>query len=117
MLSRGPVMLTVDATSSDVTVPSHVRGPALALLVASNSILKKPLLDLEVDHLGIRCVMSFSGVNSRIDVPWSRVWRATSEARAVLWGERVPEGVTAGTPAERPSSTARSKLGHLTLVD
>lgn len=122
MLSHGPMMITVDARHPDVDVPEHLRVPSLALLVAYNQHLRKPLLDLEVDASGIRCVMSFSNSPYRIVIPWSRVWRANSDRRSVLWGERVPAEIVgrekpgvlfANSPAPTPTPPRPT---HLKLV-
>lgn len=119
MLSRGPVVITVDSRHSDVVVPDHLRGPALALAVAYNSLLKRPIPDLEVDATGIRCTMSFSASPHRVELPWHRIWRANSEHRSVLWGERVPAEVAG---LERPGVLLQNEkpvptaVRHLRLV-
>jgi len=102
MLSRGSVLVAVNATCDNVVVPPKYKSdPALVLRIGYD--LHPPVLDLVVDERGISGALTFSGAPFQCTLPWSAVLSVRSEAEAT-WKQAEVKGV-------RPR-----KIGHLQLV-
>ncbi|MDB4961023.1 MAG: hypothetical protein JWP01_1022 [Myxococcales bacterium] len=131
LLTRGPVLVHVDARRSEVNVPSRFReDPSLVLRFGYN--LSPAIGDLTVDEEAIAGTLTFSGQPFRCILPWTAVYAAMveGEQRGTVWPEDVPEDVLTGS-GESPGPVAmapvavkddeprkRTRTGnHLKLVD
>ena len=129
LLTRGPVLVHVDARRSEVSVPSRFRAdPSLVLRFGYN--LSPAIGDLTIDDEAIAGTLTFAGQPFRCILPWTAVYAAMveGEQRGTVWPEDVPEDVLTGggeapsvTPAQAVSSAKdeepRKRSGHLKLVD
>ena len=136
LLSRGPVLVHIDARVKTVSVPLHLKkDPKLVLRFGYG--LKPAIHDLAVDEDALSGTLTFGGVPHHCILPWPAVYAVVSEAdqRGMVWPEDVPvevledimpppgvspEGMAPATPvamaAEKPKS-ARRRANHLKLVD
>ncbi|HEY0190301.1 MAG TPA: ClpXP protease specificity-enhancing factor SspB [Kofleriaceae bacterium] len=143
LLSRGPVLVHVDARRPEVSVPARFRAdPSLVLRFGYS--LSPAIADLTVDDDGVGGTLTFAGQPFRCVLPWTAVYAAMveGEQRGTVWPEDVPEDVLTGGnepsaigPAPSLASSAPSgtvaapelapappddeprKRGHLKLVD
>jgi stringent starvation protein B len=137
LLSRGPVLVHVDARRAEVAVPPRFRAdPSLVLRFGYN--LTPAIADLTVDEQAIAGTLTFAGQPFHCVLPWTAVYAAMveGEQRGTVWPEDVPEDVlTGGEPAASaqsgpavaaapPSAPAAvkpddepRKRGHLKLVE
>jgi len=132
LLSRGPVLVHVDARRAEVAVPPRFRADP-SLVLRFGYALQPAILDLEVDDDGIAGTLTFGGAPFRVVLPWTAVYAAMveGEQRGTVWPEDVPEDVLTGageTPAPVPtvtdapppaeSNAPRAKrTSHLKLVE
>ncbi|MDX2090784.1 MAG: hypothetical protein SFX73_23195 [Kofleriaceae bacterium] len=129
LLSRGPVLVHVDARRAEVAVPPRFRAdPSLVLRFGYN--LNPAIGDLVVDDDAIAGTLTFAGQPFRCILPWTAVYAAMveGEQRGTVWPEDVPEDVLTGggeSPAPPPPAPPppakeepRAKRAtHLKLVD
>lgn len=125
LLTRGPVLVHVDARRAEVAVPSRFRADA-SLILRFGYDLTPPIVDLVVDDTAIAGTLTFGGQPFRCILPWTAVYAATveGEQRGTVWPEDVPEDVLTGANvpsdepevAEEPAPRAR-RGSHLKLVD
>jgi len=126
LLTRGPVLVHVDARRAEVSVPSRFRAdPSLVLRFGYN--LTPAISDLTVDDDAIAGTLSFSGQPFRCILPWTAVYAAMveGEQRGTVWPEDVPEDVlTGGNDVPPPPAPPRDeepprarRASHLKLVD
>jgi stringent starvation protein B len=131
LLSRGPVLVHVDARRSEVSVPSRFRAdPSLVLRFGYQ--LSPPISDLTIDEEAIAGTLTFAGQPFRCILPWTAVYAAMveGEQRGTVWPEDVPEDVlTGGSDAQAPATATPAvpavaklddeprKRGHLKLVE
>lgn len=133
LLTRGPVLVHVDARRAEVSVPSRFRAdPSLVLRFGYH--LSPAIGDLTVDDEAIAGTLTFAGQPFRCILPWTAVYAAMveGEQRGTVWPEDVPEDVLTGggeSPgaASAPGAPAKSSVqadeeprkrsGHLKLVD
>jgi len=131
LLTRGPVLVHVDARRAEVSVPPRFRAdPSLVLRFGFN--LSPAIGDLTVDDEAIAGTLTFAGQPFRCILPWTAVYAAMveGEQRGTVWPEDVPEDVlTGGGEALAPSTlppagpmTAkddepRKRTNHLKLVE
>ncbi|HEY4238167.1 MAG TPA: ClpXP protease specificity-enhancing factor SspB [Kofleriaceae bacterium] len=131
LLSRGPVLVHVDARRSEVSVPAKFRADA-SLVLRFGYHLSPPIMDLTVDEHGIAGTLTFGGQPFRCILPWTAVFAAMveGEQRGTVWPEDVPEDMlTGGGEAAAPAPVApsagsgptkdepRKRGAHLKLVD
>jgi stringent starvation protein B len=133
LLTRGPVLVHVDARRAEVAVPPRFRTDA-SLVLRFGYSLTPGIPDLAVDERAISGTLTFGGQPFHCVLPWTAVYAAMveGEQRGTVWPEDVPEDVLTGTseaaapvPAapEAPapstnSGPARAKrASHLKLVD
>jgi stringent starvation protein B len=125
LLTRGPVLVHVDARRSEVSVPARFRADASLVLRFGHS-LSPAIADLNVDDEGISGTLTFAGQPFRCVLPWTAVYAAMveGEQRGTVWPEDVPEDVLTGSAPEVPITQVaqieepRSKSrGHLKLVE
>jgi len=112
LLTRGPVLVHVDARRSEVAVPARFRAdPSLVLRFGYN--LSPAIGDLTVDDDAIAGTLTFAGQPFRCILPWSAVYAAMveGEQRGTVWPEDVPEDVLAG--GGEPAGTAPGPAGAL----
>lgn len=104
-LRRGVAGVLLDARQQGVDVPDHCRSADLKLNF-SNRYLYPP----ELSDWGLRCVLSFSGENCPVAIPWAAIW-----AIQFLPVEGAQGGVYLweAPPAPLPLTKRR---GHLGLV-
>ncbi len=127
LLSRGPVLVHVDARRAEVAVPPRFRAdPSLVLRFGYS--LKPPIGDLEVGEEAISGTLTFAGTPFHVVLPWTAVYAAMveGEQRGTVWPEDVPEDVLTGggeAPAAVPTATAKEdsqrakRASHLKLVE
>ena len=127
LMSRGPVLVHVDARRAEVSVPQRFRADA-SLVLRFGYQLQPPISDLEVTDELIAGTLTFGGQPFRCVLPWTAVYAAMveGEQRGTVWPEDVPEDmVTAqadvpATPAAvAPTAVedAPKRGGHLKLVE
>lgn len=131
LMSRGPVLVHVDARRAEVSVPPRFRAdPSLVLRFGYN--LSPAIGDLVVDDEAIAGTLTFAGQPFRVVLPWTAVYAAMveGEQRGTVWPEDVPEDVLTGggeAPAAAPVAAAppvvvkdeepRKRTSHLKLVE
>ena len=106
LLTRGPVLVHVDARRAEVAVPSRFRSDA-SLVLRFGYGLTPAIADLTVDDDGIGGTLTFSGTPFRVLLPWTAVYAAMveGEQRGTVWPEDVPEDVLSGSGGEPATST------------
>jgi hypothetical protein len=125
LLTRGPVLVHVDARRAEVAVPPRFRAdPSLVLRFGYN--LSPAIVDLVVDDAAIAGTLTFAGQPFRCVLPWTAVYAAMveGEQRGTVWPEDVPEDVLTGAgeapapviPAEEPAARPKRST-HLKLVE
>jgi stringent starvation protein B len=135
LLSRGPVLVHVDARRTEVAVPPRFRAdPSLVLRFGYS--LQPAIRDLSVDDDAIAGTLTFGGSPFHVVLPWTAVYAAMveGEQRGTVWPEDVPEDVlTGGEPAapvaqgpaaipvavakEVDADSGRKRASHLKLVE
>jgi stringent starvation protein B len=133
LLTRGPVLVHVDARRAECSVPPRFRADP-SLVLRFGYTLSPAIVDLAVDDTAISGTLTFGGQPFHCVLPWSAVYAAMveGEQRGTVWPEDVPEDVLTGageTPAPVPTSTANppasdepanpraKRQSHLKLVD
>jgi stringent starvation protein B len=117
LLTRGPVLVHVDARRSEVSVPPRFRAdPSLVLRFGFN--LSPAIGDLTVDDEAIAGTLTFAGQPFRCILPWTAVYAAMveGEQRGTVWPEDVPEDVLTGG-GDAPGPTALPPMGPQTIKD
>lgn len=97
LLSRGPVLVHVDARRGEVQVPSRFRAdPSLVLRFGYQ--LSPAITDLTIDDEAVAGTLTFAGQPFRCVLPWTAVYAAMveGEQRGTVWPEDVPEDVLTG---------------------
>jgi stringent starvation protein B len=132
LLSRGPVLVHVDARRAEVAVPPRFRADA-SLVLRFGYSLSPAIADLTVDDDGIGGTLTFAGAPFRVQLPWTAVYAAMveGEQRGTVWPEDVPEDVLTGsgeTPAPatvsapppmpvKEEAPRAKRTSHLKLVE
>ena len=109
LLSRGPVLVHVDARRAEVSVPTRFRAdPSLVLRFGYN--LSPAIGDLTIDDEAIGGTLTFAGQPFRCVLPWTAVYAAMveGEQRGTVWPEDVPEDVLTGGEAQPADGGAPS---------
>lgn len=91
LLEQGMVLVTVDATADDVTVPEHLQDdPQLRL-----NLSFRFGLPMELDDWGVRATLTFAGHPFDCRLPWSSIYLIVSHVsgRPVLFPRDVPESL------------------------
>jgi stringent starvation protein B len=128
LLTRGPVLVHVDARRGEVAVPARFRAdPSLVLRFGYS--LSPAIVDLVVDDEAISGTLTFAGQPFRCILPWTAVYAAMveGEQRGTVWPEDVPEDVLTGSgeaPTAVPAPQAikdedsrKQRGAHLKLVE
>jgi stringent starvation protein B len=123
LLTRGPVLVHVDARRAEVSVPARFRAdPSLVLRFGYG--LSPAIVDLELDDEAVSGTLTFAGQPFRCVLPWTAVYAAVLEGEqgGTVWPEDIPEDVIAdgeGTSGPAPAREEPAKLrsGHLKLVE
>lgn len=128
LLSRGPVLIHVDARRADVTVPQRFREDP-SLVLRFGYALTPPIRDLTVDDEAIAGTLTFGGSPFHVVLPWPTVYAAMveGEQRGTVWPEDVPDDVLTGNAEVAPSvpspapeadvSVRPKRASHLKLVE
>ncbi|NVB84045.1 MAG: hypothetical protein HOV81_37060 [Kofleriaceae bacterium] len=132
LLTRGPVLVHVDARRSEVSVPARFRADP-SLVLRFGYTLSPAIADLNVDDDAISGTLTFGGQPFHCVLPWTAVYAAMveGEQRGTVWPEDVPEDVLTGggdSPAPVPPPAAPEakdeaaqprpkRQSHLKLVD
>ncbi|MEJ7604443.1 MAG: ClpXP protease specificity-enhancing factor SspB, partial [Kofleriaceae bacterium] len=133
LLSRGPVLVHVDARRAEVNIPPRFRADA-SLVLRFGYSLSPAIVDLVIDDAAIAGTLTFGGQPFRCVLPWTAVYAAMveGEQRGTVWPEDVPEDVLTGSgseaqPAAEPPAVApaplelqdepRKRVNHLKLVE
>jgi stringent starvation protein B len=105
LLSRGPVLVHVDARRSEVAVPPRFRADA-SLVLRFGYSLSPAIRDLSVDDEAISGTLTFGGSPFHVVLPWTAVYAAMveGEQRGTVWPEDVPEDVLTGS-GDQPAAT------------
>jgi stringent starvation protein B len=105
LLSRGPVLVHVDARRSEVAVPPRFRADA-SLVLRFGYTLQPAIRDLEIDDEAISGTLTFGGSPFHVVLPWTAVYAAMveGEQRGTVWPEDVPEDVLTGS-GDQPAAT------------
>ena len=129
LLSRGPVLVHVDARREEVAVPPRFRAdPSLVLRFGYS--LSPAIRDLAVDDQAISGTLTFAGQPFHVVLPWTAVYAAMveGEQRGTVWPEDVPEDVLTGVseppqqgaapaPAAAKEEPRAKRNSHLKLVE
>src|SRR5205823_10148124 len=125
LLTRGPVLVHVDARRSEVAVPARFRAdPSLVLRFGYK--LTPTIADLTVDDEAIAGTLTFSGQPFHCVLPWTAVYAAMveGEQRGTVWPEDVPDDVLTGVadatsppPAKTDEVPRAKRNSHLKLVE
>lgn len=132
LLSRGAVLIHVDARRSDVIVPARFcSDPSLVLRFGYT--LTPPIRDLTVDDETISGTLTFGGSPFHVVLSWPAVYAAMveGEQRGTVWPEDVPDDVlaspnepaapSAAAPAidagPKTESVRPKRASHLKLVE
>jgi stringent starvation protein B len=123
LLTRGAVLVHVDARRAEVSVPARFRAdPSLVLRFGYG--LSPAIVDLEIDDEAVSGTLTFAGQPFRCVLPWTAVYAAMveGEQRGTVWPEDVPEDVITGGegsagPAPAREEPAQLPRAHLKLVD
>jgi stringent starvation protein B len=136
LLSRGPVLVHVDARRTEVAVPPRFRADA-SLVLRFGYSLSPAIRDLTVDDEAISGTLTFGGSPFHVVLPWTAVYAAMveGEQRGTVWPEDVPEDVLTGAgeppvptlapaPAAIPAASVvkedsgrKRSVSHLKLVE
>lgn len=105
LMTRGPVLIHVDARREEVSVPPRFRADA-SLVLRFGFQLQPPIHDLEVTEELIAGTLTFGGQPFRCVLPWTAVYAAMveGEQRGTVWPEDVPEDVLTGS-GDQPATT------------
>jgi stringent starvation protein B len=89
LLSKGLVMIHLDARRPEVVVPVHLSQDPHLRLNLSNRF---GLSDLEIDDWGVRVTLSFRGQGIHCRVPWMALFAMTQDGgeRGWLWPHDLP---------------------------
>ncbi len=102
LLGEGWVSICLDARSSGVELPEHLRvEPRLILQYGLN--MPVPIADLEITGEGIRATLSFNRSPHNTFVPWPAVYvimPTDSGKPGILFAEDVPPEMRAALTAE-----------------
>jgi len=118
LLTRGPVLVHVDARRAEVSVPPRFRAdPSLVLRFGFN--LSPAIGDLTVDDEAIAGTLTFAGQPFRCILPWTAVYAAMveGEQRGTVWPEDVPEDVLTGGSETAPAPSPLPQMGPLAAKD
>ena len=102
MLSKGDVMVCLDARQPDVEVPkAHKTNPMLNLVLSLN--FRRPIDVLED---GIYGSLSFGGRPHKCVIPFTAVWAIyePNTQKGQVWEASIPEDINWGDPAGAVSS-------------
>ena len=128
LLTRGPVLVHVDARRAEVDVPARFRADA-SLVLRFGYSLSPAIADLTVDDTAIGGTLTFGGQPHHCVLPWTAVYAAMveGEQRGTVWPEDVPEDVLTGSgeaPTAVPAPQAikdedsrKQRGAHLKLVE
>ncbi len=131
LLTRGPVLVHVDARRAEVSVPPRFRADP-SLVLRFGYTLSPAIADLVVDDTAVSGTLTFGGQPFHCVLPWTAVYAAMveGEQRGTVWPEDVPEDVLTGggeapaplpvaQPPQPPQEAApRAKRNsHLKLVE
>lgn len=99
MIEKGTVLVTLDARREGVVVPPQFAGQMRLNL---NFCFLFGIPDFEFDPWGVRASLSFGGVDSWCDVPWSAVYmmRSHVENDVMLFPHSIPHEMLAFVPGE-----------------
>jgi stringent starvation protein B len=106
MLSKGDVMVCLDARQPDVEVPkAHKTNPMLNLVLSLNF---RRLIDVLDD--GIYGSLSFGGRPHKCVIPFTAVWAIyePDTQKGQVWEASIPEDIDWGDPAGTASSATSS---------
>src|SRR3954470_20852512 len=78
LLSRGPVLVHVDARRSEVSVPARFRADP-SLVLRFGYTLTPAIADLSVDDDGVSGTLTFAGNPHHVVLPWTAVYAAMVE--------------------------------------
>ncbi len=133
LISRGAVLLHIDARNEAASVPSPLRGdPKLVLRFGYG--LSPAIADLQLDEDGISGTLTFGGSPFHCMLPWPAIYAAVSEVdqQAMVWPDDVPSAVleslqegamesktNRATPPPRVGTPkpVKKRPNHLKLVD
>jgi stringent starvation protein B len=125
LLSKGAVLVHVDARAEGVIVPANHRSdPGLILRLGYG--LTPPIPDLAFDADKITATLTFGGVPFHCVLPWKSVFALVGEDnRGAVWQEDMPPEVAARWAAAREGKKQepepeppkpKGRGGHLKLV-
>jgi stringent starvation protein B len=96
-VSKGKVMVTLDARRTGVTVPAHLANEPQLNLDFSERF---GLSDFVYDERGVRASLSFNRQPFFCDVPWASVYALFSHAdnERLTWARSLPQEILAQLP-------------------
>ena len=106
MLSKGDVMVCLDAREPDVEVPkAHKTNPMLNLVLSLN--FRRPIDVLED---GIYGSLSFGGRPHKCVIPFTAVWAIyePDTQKGQVWETSIPEDIDWGNPENAATGTTPS---------
>jgi stringent starvation protein B len=94
LLTRGPVVLHVDARRREAQVPDRFREDA-KLVLRFGYGLTPAIIDLSIDNDGIGGTLTFGGIPHRCVLPWDTVYAVVGEScqKGMVWPDDVPDCV------------------------
>jgi stringent starvation protein B len=123
LMSEGPILVHVDASQPEVSVPERFHGdPRLVLRFGYG--LTPAIVDLSIDDDGLGGTLSFGGLPHRCVLPWPAIYAVVGEAdqKGMVWPDDVPpeveqagEAAAAEAAAAKPEPKKRGS--HLRLVE
>ena len=112
LLSKGPILVHIDARHALAQVPDRFRSdPKLVLRFGYE--LSPAIIDLSIDDDGIYGTLTFGGIPCRCVLPWGCVYSVVSETdqKGMVWPEDVPDCVVDALqgPEDEPEEELAAK--------
>lgn len=112
LLSKGPILVHIDARHALAQVPERFRNdPKLVLRFGYE--LSPAIIDLSIDDDGIYGTLTFGGVPCRCLLPWGCVYSVVSETdqKGMVWPEDVPDCVVDALQGQSEAGREESSAG------
>ncbi len=121
LLSKGPILVHIDARHALAQVPDRFRNdPKLVLRFGYE--LSPAIIDLSIDDDGVYGTLTFGGIPCRCVLPWGCVYSVVSETdqKGMVWPEDVPDCVVdalqgSGDEPEETASVEEESSGLLSV--
>lgn len=112
MLQNGHVLVALDATRPDVSLPEHLRGQSQAVLRIGYN-LSPPIHDLQIDAMGVAGTLMFGSTPWTCFVPWTSVLGLGSGDPIVLPKKQSRAALSLVPPVECSCNDDEMLAGHV----